>query len=352
MLTVQLTSIGLPVVNTKRAANGDTKCISLISTVIQIPLIVFGIVLFSVFFEGLGSRSLSYHQIWYVSLIAINSAILQNYNATWAGLEDFLSIIKFDMIQKTALLVCSLVLIYINVATPDVLFILVISILTVQNIFLAREWVVKTKIKDIQNYLKDFSYGFKSYISSCLYLINSRVLYIVAIANTDQNFAGILSLALTLFDFIYLVPLSITQVLFPKMLRNDLQLFKVLKLYGFFIFSLSGLGYYILVSNGENIISFIFGKEYNAVVPILLALTPSFIALSFINFLMTFLASNGMPLSVTMIPLTGTIVIVILYRLIEINSYTMLFFCGNAASLICGIIAMMMARRNYYEKKL
>jgi O-antigen/teichoic acid export membrane protein len=144
-------------------------------------------------------------------------------------------------------------------------------------------------------------YGAKAYVAALLaYLIvRSDMLLVNALRGTAE--AGIYSIAVQIADLLYLLPMSIGLVLFPRLTRqgqgDPLFALKIARHNAFLMLLLCG----VAAATAGFAIRLLYGPEFQPAVRALWWLLPGIWAYGACNPIATQLASSGMPLSAVLV---------------------------------------------------
>ncbi len=173
----------------------------------------------------------------------------------------------------------------------------------------------------IKLFKSSFVYGIKGYIASVLTFIMQKQALIVAQWSFSDDQIGYLSVAQGLFDILYIIPVTMATVLFPRLCRETcpLKRSQASEKIAFLVAITCSIVSLLSWIFAPLITTLLYGQLFTASIPIFRLLIPGFIFLSISTIFMNHLASSGMPLFVLFPPLLSIISFLIGFRLLPNN---------------------------------
>jgi O-antigen/teichoic acid export membrane protein len=157
-----------------------------------------------------------------------------------------------------------------------------------------------------------FRYGVRTYVASIVMFLVFRVNVFFINTYLGEYDSGLYSIVLQISDLVYLLPVIMGMLLFPKVSANHsdtgLLTAKV------FRFSLYGMSIVCvgLMFIGRMIIVVLFGGDFEPAVEPLIFLLPGIVTLSLVTILNNDLAGRGLPIIVIIAPFVGLIITIII----------------------------------------
>jgi O-antigen/teichoic acid export membrane protein len=157
-------------------------------------------------------------------------------------------------------------------------------------------------------------YGLKAYVAAMLAFLLLRVDVLIIQAMLGSTETGYYAVAVSLIDNMYILPLVIGSLLFPRLsaLSDSAVRWRIAKSAAVGITIAMALSAMAAAVFGQLVIGMLFGQPFLPAVPAFVWLLPGLVLLSANTMLMNYFASNGMPLVVIVGPLTGLGVNVVL----------------------------------------
>lgn len=153
-------------------------------------------------------------------------------------------------------------------------------------------------------------YGFKAYVAALFAFIVLRVDLLIIQYMLGAEQAGYYSIAVSLADLIYLLPVVIGTLLFPKlssMHHNSERWIYTRKV----IWGIGGVMIFLCFLAAvfsKTIICLLYGSDFLPAVPALMWLTPGIVLLSMNTIFMNFFASTGMPWITVLSPALASLI--------------------------------------------
>jgi len=163
-------------------------------------------------------------------------------------------------------------------------------------------------------------YGGRTYLASFLMfaLIRSNLFLINLLLGEESS--GVYSITLQFTDLLYLLPMTLGMILFPKV-SEQLRDTGVLTAKVFrFSLGVITLGVLVLLPLWSPLIGLLYGAEFEGAMLPLMALSPGIVALSLVMILNNVLAGRGLPTIVIIAPLTGLALNIILHLVLVPSS--------------------------------
>lgn len=163
-------------------------------------------------------------------------------------------------------------------------------------------------------------YGGRTYLASFLMfaLIRSNLFLINLLLGEESS--GVYSITLQFTDLLYLLPMTLGMILFPKV-SEQLRDTGVLTAKVFrFSLGVISLGVLVLLPLWSPLIGLLYGAEFEGAVLPLMALSPGIVALSLVMILNNDLAGRGLPTVVIIAPLLGLAFNIILHLVLVPSS--------------------------------
>ena len=155
----------------------------------------------------------------------------------------------------------------------------------------------KMPLPSLPLFTKNIRYGLKAYIATFFAFLVLRIdlLMVKYILGSEQ--AGYYSIAATMADMVYMLPVVVGTILFPKLsalsdVRKKWELAKKIS-YGVGCLMLVLVVAAVLLA--EPVVGFLYGKAFLSAVPAFIWLMPAILLLSVNTVLMNYFASIGMP---------------------------------------------------------
>jgi O-antigen/teichoic acid export membrane protein len=217
--------------------------------------------------------------------------------------------------------------------------------------------LLKSGVEKIRLSLSQFyssmSYGLKGYLAALLAYFQQRILLLLIQQDLGAKEAGFFSVAMTMLDLIYIFPVTVGTILFPKLtaLNNYKHRYEtmmrvtIVVMLGMFI--LIGLSYLY----SEFIIKLLFGDIFVGSNNYFQLMLPGLLFLSVTCILMNYLASSGMPYVVVYAPLAGSITMIgsynYLYNHINHQFVAIAYSVGNLITLIITIAYIYSSKKSH-----
>ncbi|HEX9615356.1 MAG TPA: oligosaccharide flippase family protein, partial [Bacteroidota bacterium] len=158
---------------------------------------------------------------------------------------------------------------------------------------------------DRELFRRMFTYGLRTYVASFLMFLVFRISLPMINSSLGEVEAGIFSIAMQIVDMVYIIPVTLGLVLFPKVSSDSADPGTLTaKVFRFSLVSMSALCFLIFLF-AEPVIIFLYGEEFRGAVAPLQWLLPGVVALSLVTILNNDLAGRGLPTIVMIGPALG-----------------------------------------------
>ncbi len=172
----------------------------------------------------------------------------------------------------------------------------------------------KIPLPSLLLFKKNIRYGLKAYLAAFFAFLVLRIdlLMVKSILGSEQ--AGYYSIAATMADMVYMLPVVIGTILFPKLsaLSDNRKKWELTKKVSY------GVGCFMLilivaaVFLAKPVTGFLFGKAFLPAVPAFIWLMPAILLLSVNTILMNYFGSIGLPSIVVYSPAMATLLNIVL----------------------------------------
>jgi|LGVF01.1.fsa_nt_gb O-antigen/teichoic acid export membrane protein len=231
------------------------------------------------------------------------------------------------------------ILLFLGVANVD--FILVFSVISSILFLLVATYCIKEHLinwpkPSFQFFRKHFCYGFRIYVATLLMYLVLKIDTFMVNAYMGEEAVGYYSLAVGLIDMIYMLPVVVGTILFPKLsaMKSSSERWgftlKILKCTAVIMF----LGCILIGMIAQFLIEGLYGSIFLPSVTPFICLLPAIYALSLNTILMNYLASQGAP-NITFISPAIAVITNVLLNWILIPQY------GLIGASIASIISYM-----------
>ncbi len=257
----------------------------------------------------LGNIDIRYLEIFLLSIpFSFLSQFLQN---VFLAKQKFVEYNLLDLIVRFAqMLLFGVVLLALGGDTTDAVW-----IFTGITIFGGIMYTVR--VNRVQRFTPGFdtglfrqmlSYGLRVYTASLVSFLALRIHLFMINVMLGEEQAGIYAVAAQIVDVIYIVPVTLGLIIFPKVSAGeDPESLLTLRVFRIALVGMMVVAGTIVVSS-EILIHVMFGEAFAEAAIALRLLAPAIVALSLSNIISADLAGRGMPLIVLYAPLTAVIV--------------------------------------------
>ena len=185
-------------------------------------------------------------------------------------------------------------------------------------------------------------YGGRTYLASFLMfaLIRSNLFLINLFLGEESS--GVYSIALQFTDLLYLLPMTLGMILFPKVSEQQRDIGVLTAKVFRFSLGVTGFGVVALLPLWSPLIALLYGAEFEGAVLPLMALSPGIVALSLVMILNNDLAGRGLPTVVIVAPLVGLVINIILHLVLVPSSGLVGSALSSSASY--GIVLLVLYR--------
>ncbi|MFC4303468.1 polysaccharide biosynthesis C-terminal domain-containing protein [Cohnella boryungensis] len=203
-----------------------------------------------------------------------------------------------------------------------------------------------------QVFNQTFQYGIKAYVVALLSFLVLKVDLLMIQYLLDTESTGYYSIALTLADYVYMLPVVVGTILFPKLAAiesvQERWAFTAKILKPFTLFMVVFIGVTAIMS--KPLILLLFGEEFISSLSAFLWLLPGILFLSINTILMNYFASLGMPKNTIYSTATATVANII-FNFILLPEYGIIG--ASISSVICyGLMLIFSVVYLYSQKKL
>lgn len=321
---VQLGNLGLHASNTYFVAKNPEWLPKLLSNSLLfgfcfgglISLIIWIFFLFVPGFAPLSSFLLLLALLWIP--LGLAYLLLQN---LLIGIQDISSYNKIDLITRILTLALLVIALFFNLI--DIQIYLIIGIISVLMAFIfslktLSKHVLKIPFPSFILVKKGFQYGFKAYLAALFSFLVIRSDIFIVLKIIGEEAAGYYSLAVSLIDMIYILPVVVGNMLFPILSSMDsiqekwlfTKKVTIILSYIMVIITFSSLLF------GRFLIKLLYGIEYLPATEAFYWLLPAVIFLSINTIFTNYFASIGMPYVTVYSPFIAFIVNLILNLLL------------------------------------
>lgn len=160
-----------------------------------------------------------------------------------------------------------------------------------------KPYLHKIPLPSLLLFKENIRYGLKAYLAAFFAFIVLRIdlLMVKYILGSEQ--AGYYSIAATMADMVYMLPVVIGTILFPKLsaLSDNRKKWELTKKISYGVGCLMIVLVVAAVSLAKPVMGFLYGKAFLPAVPAFIWLMPAILLLSVNSVLMNYFASIGMP---------------------------------------------------------
>lgn len=152
---------------------------------------------------------------------------------------------------------------------------------------------------DWKLFRQGFGYSTRAYLATLAGFLMNRIGVIILQREGDLDVVGYFSIAQQIADALLLLPSTVGLLLMPNLLRMLTSTERASAMWKT-AFILSGIMFMLLIAIGvltPVLLPLIFGLEYDAAVPLVLAFLPSVLLMSFIIAVSQFLSAEGFPVA-------------------------------------------------------
>lgn len=244
-----------------------------------------------------------------------------------------------EIINKILILFGILFFLFFKVLTPTsvVLLTLACSFTVGIYLFLHLKDKINFTFKPSYHLFNKFKgYGLKSYTGSLFMYLTLRFDIIMLSKLSTQNDVGFYSLAVNIVDLLYLAPQTVNLIIFPHItaMPDINERWKLMKKVGCYTIGVQLFASIFLYFYSKDIISVVFGGDFEHSSSILAILLPAMIILTITNLFNTFIGSITIPRSGMVISFL-VLIINIFLNFYFINNYRSAGMGAAIASLIC-----------------
>ena len=245
-----------------------------------------------------------------------------------------------------------------------VVYVIIINSISVENIFsmglislffgliwgiivLYRKFPKYPKIS-MHLFINNLSYGFKAYLAALFSFLVLRIDLIMIQYMLGPKQAGYYSISVTMADMIYMLPVVVGTVLFPKLsgLSDVNHKWAIARKVVYILGCVMLIIILIAIIFAKYIITILFGSTFIPAVTPFIWLMPGIFMLSINTIYMNYFASMGMPNITVYAPgLTSIINILLNFKLIN------LYGIGGASLSSCVSYGMMFFMSYFYQRK-
>lgn len=276
--------------------------------------------------------------------ISIANLLFQN---LLIGLQDIRSYNLIELITKLIGIVVTVMIVLMNLITAEAIYSvslvtaiisfvwLLIKLLSHSKLIKRSERLLAFSISIFRN---SFAYGIKAYLANFFAFLVFRADILMIKNFLGDAAVGLYSISVSMADLIYMLPVTIASILFPKLaaVNNTEDKWKVCK-------KTAKHTVYIMVFIcavgaifAKPAVTILYGNAFEPAIPSFLILLPGIFAMSITSIISSFNASIGFPISVVILYLITSIINIVL------NSYLIQLFGINGAALsstLCYIIS-------------
>lgn len=172
----------------------------------------------------------------------------------------------------------------------------------------------KAPLPSFDLFKKNIRYGLKAYLAAFFAFLVLRIDLLMVKYMLGPEQAGYYSIAATMADMIYMLPVAIGTILFPKLsaLADAGKKWEFTKKVSYVVGCLMLILVVVAVLPAEPVTGFLYGKAFLPAVPPFIWLMPAILLLSVNTVLMNYFASIGMPSIVVYSPGTATLLNIVL----------------------------------------
>lgn len=249
---------------------------------------------------------------------------------------------KIELLSKILGLGLICLIIILGAVTVETIFstgLIVLAIGGIWVLFRLRPYLDRPPILSLPLFKENIRYGLKAYLAAFFGFMVLKVDLLMVKYILGEEQTGYYSIAVSMADMIYMLPMVIGTILFPKLCamsdRNE-KWINARK-----VFCVTGIVMVILVNFAAlvagPVVQFLFGAAFLPAVPAFVWLMPAIFALSVNTILMIYFASIGMP------PITvySPMIAVALNIILNINIIPLYGIVGAAISSIVSYTLML-----------
>jgi O-antigen/teichoic acid export membrane protein len=255
--------------------------------------------------------------------LALNYLLLQN---LLLGQHRVMAYNVIELCGKVFVFLFICMLFIIDYVTPTSLIAASVASAAVSNMFcysaISQGGRIRPRI-ELNVFINSSYYGFKAYIAAFFSFLTLRIGLFIVENKFGTVSAGYYSIALTMGDLMYMFPVVIGNIIFPRLsaMMSDSNKIKVTNRVALIV-GITMIGACLLVwIIADFLIKLLFGPDYLLAVPILIGLLPGIVVLSINTIYMNYFASAGMP-SVTIYSPIIAVSIILIFSLFDFIEMT------------------------------
>lgn len=253
--------------------------------------------------------------IWCLSLMLIPlSLIYMFFQNIILGLNNIGAYNKIDLLSKIGSVFGIGICITFGLSSPTPFYsasFLSIAIgLYLSNLDIRLESSIKIKFRCTE-FLESVKFGLKPYLAALLGFFQQKIALLLIQNIGGLGEAGLYSIATLIFDVLYIFPVTVGTVLYPRLssMENVKDRWSLASKFTIFTTVIMMVLVGIFMIFCKEIILLIFGEEYIGSVPYLFYILPGLIFVSISGILMNYFASSGMPAIVVYGPLFALVIL-------------------------------------------
>jgi O-antigen/teichoic acid export membrane protein len=216
------------------------------------------------------------------------------------GIQRFAVFNNVDLGMRTGNLLLCLALWLLGVATPVPYTVVAIVVLAVSYAFCF--WYIRGQVDGLAGpslglLRKQLPYGTKMFLASLFAFLVVRLDVILLKELSGSHETGVYSVAVSLVDMLYLVPVAVGVVLFPELSApgDPGKRWRVTQAALLHTGWIIGVGAAVLMIWGESLIRLLFGAAFLPAYAVVIVLAPAMLFYGLNNIVSIYLASTGLP---------------------------------------------------------